>query len=118
MDRRSFGRRGASQPVRTQAPARPAAHFQRAGPALVHADLDLSPLPDAPSLDEELHAWKQQRAFVIPWKQLCLMATICFGLASFVLPSSVNGAVNWLLYGLTGMTFYAWFEARRARAKS
>ena len=117
MDRRSFGRRGASQPLRTQVPAKSAAQVQQPAPAVFGADLDLSRRPDSASLDEELHAWKQQRSFVVPWKQLCLMATLCFGLASFVLPSGVNSAVNWLLYGLTGMSFYAWFVARRARTK-
>lgn len=117
MDRRSFGRRGASQPVRPQAPARPAAHGPQSSPVPAAPNLSLPP-PQASLFDEDLHAWKQQRTFIIPWKQLCLMATICFGLASFVLPSSVNSAVNWLLYGLTGMSFYAWFMARRTRPKS
>jgi len=69
-------------------------------------------------MDKELLAWKQQRRFTIPWKQICLMGSICFGLASFILPGSVNGAVNWLLYALTAMSFWIWFKGRRARAKT
>ena len=69
-------------------------------------------------MDEELLAWKRQRRFMIPWKQVCLMASICFGFASFVLPASVNGAVNWMLYALTAMSFLVWFKGQRARAKA
>ena len=46
------------------------------------------------------------------------MASICFGIGSLVLPDDVNKAVNWLLYGLTAMTLYAWYTGRRARAKT
>jgi hypothetical protein len=45
------------------------------------------------------------------------MASICFGIASFVLPDDVNRSINWLLYGLTAMSFWVWFKGRRARAK-
>ena len=36
----------------------------------------------------------------MPWPQLSLMASLCFGIASFVLPDSVNDNVDWLLWGL------------------
>ena len=74
--------------------------------------------PSAPSLEQELQAWKQARSFKVPWRQLYLMASICFGLASFLLPASVNDGVDWLLYGLMAMSFYAWFSGRRAKAKN
>lgn len=78
--------------------------------------------PDGPALetlsvDEELLAWKAQRGLKLPWKQLYLMASVCFGIASFVLPDDVNQGVNWLLYGLAAMSLYAWYTGRRTRAK-
>ncbi len=69
-------------------------------------------------MDEELLAWKRQRTFTIPWKQICLIATLCFGLASFVLPAGINSAVNWVLYALTAISFYVWYTQRRARLKA
>jgi hypothetical protein len=91
---------------------------ERTGPVRVRVDTDSSPEHDAFSVDDEVRAWKAQRSFTIPWKQLCLMASICFGIASLVLPANVNAGVNWLLYGLTAMSFWVWFKGRRARAKS
>jgi hypothetical protein len=114
MDRRSFGRRGVSQSVASRvAPARasaddfvaPAATVQ---PESIHTF----------SVEDELDAWKQQRRYKVPWKQLCLMASICFGVGSLVLPDDVNRAVNWLLYGLMAMSLYAWYIGRRTRAKT
>jgi hypothetical protein len=77
--------------------------------------LDMEPAPD---LNAELREWKAQRAFVIPWRQISLMASLCFGLGSFVLPDSVSDYVNWLLYGLSAMSFYVWFSQRRAKKKT
>jgi len=49
------------------------------------------------SLDDELREWKlaRRRNLEIPWRPLSLMATLCFGIASFVLPDSVNDNVQW-----------------------
>jgi hypothetical protein len=117
MDRRSFGRRSASQPVRTRAFPSPAGGGAQAAPGLAGDDPDVPLTGGTSSSDEELRAWRQQRSLTIPWRQLCLMATICFGVASFVLPAGVNRAVDWLLYALTGMSLYAWLLARRSRTK-
>lgn len=72
-----------------------------------------------PSPDEELQAWKAERQRArwsrIPWRQLSLMASLCFGIGAFVLPDSVNDWAQWLLLGLMGASFYAGF-ARRRRA--
>jgi hypothetical protein len=74
----------------------------------------------APSIDDELRAWKQERRqhapFRIPWRQLSLMASLCFFIASFVLPESVNDDVDWLLYILAAMSLWVWFSGRRRRA--
>jgi hypothetical protein len=70
----------------------------------------------APSVEEELKQWKAQRRMKIPWRQISLMASLCFGIASFELPDSVNDEVNWLLYGLMAISFYVgvsgWFKKR------
>jgi hypothetical protein len=116
MNRASFGRRGASQAARAPAFVAPVVRHERTVP-VSQPDSGFPLAPDA-SVDDEVRAWKAQRSFTIPWKQLCLSASVCFGIASFVLPDNVNAAVNWLLYGLTAMSFWVWFKGRRARAKS
>jgi hypothetical protein len=70
---------------------------------------------EVPSLQEELRAWKQARGsnFVFPWRQVYLMASLCFGIASFVLPDSVNSNAGWLLWGLAAMSAYVWYSGRR-----
>ncbi len=74
---------------------------------------------DQPSLDAELGAWKQARGsqFKMPWSQLSLMASLCFGIASFVLPDSVNSNVDWLLWGLSIMSAWVWYSNRRKKKK-
>jgi hypothetical protein len=51
----------------------------------------------------------------MPWSSLYLMGSLSFGIASFVLPDSVNDAADWLLYVLCGASLWAWFSARRKR---
>jgi hypothetical protein len=105
---RSFGRRTTAQPQRPLARAvpQPAAVEVPGEPAF---SLEMQPSPD---VDAELREWKAQRSFRIPWRQLSLMASVCFGLASFVLPDSVNAGVDWVLYGLSAMSFYVWISGR------
>jgi len=108
-----FGRRGVPQrpPQRAAAPVaspRPAADLI--------ADRPLPTLSPAFARDDaELRAWKRERARQrqLPWRQISLMATLCFGLASFVLPSSVNGGVQWLLYALAAASLFAGLRRRR-----
>jgi hypothetical protein len=69
------------------------------------------------ALDEELRAWKKARRFQIPWRPLSWMASLSFGIASFVLPDSVNDNVNWLLYALMAASFCAGFIKRREAKK-
>lgn len=77
-----------------------------------------APPTGALSLEDELHEWKHNRAsgFQIPWRQISLMATLCFGIASFVLPDSTNDVVNWLLYALMAISFVVGISRRRKRA--
>ncbi len=120
----SFGRRVSSEPqrryARVEAPVVPqsvehdflAIHDERPSTYV--------PATDAPSLDDELREWKQSRkhGFRIPWRQVSLMASLCFGIASFVLPDSVNENVQWLLYALTAASLIAGFSRRRRDAKN
>ncbi len=120
---RSFGRRVNVQPRQPRA-AQPA---ERAVPSVDPALAEIpaahySPPParsDSPSLDDELRDWKQahRQEFNFPWRLLSLMATLCFGLASFVLPDSVNDNVQWLLYALAAASFLAGFAKRRHKAE-
>jgi hypothetical protein len=63
-------------------------------------------------IDHELEEWKQARKQQsrIPWPQLYLMASLCFGTASLVLPDSINDNLDWLLYGLMAASGYAGFS--------
>lgn len=70
--------------------------------------------PPVPSVDDELRQWKEERRkglfFRLPWKQFSLFASISFGVASFVLPDDVNDAVNYLLWGLSLISFAIWIS--------
>jgi hypothetical protein len=48
----------------------------------------------------------------VPWRQVALMASLCFGVAAFVLPDSVNETLHWILYGLVAMSLYAGLSRR------
>ncbi|MBU6456550.1 MAG: hypothetical protein KGK16_16720 [Bradyrhizobium sp.] len=80
----------------------------------------LSQQSEFSSVDEELRQWKlaRRRNFEIPWRPLSLMATLCFGIASLVLPDSVNDSVQWLLYALAAASLYAGFRKRRQHTKN
>ncbi|HEY4124923.1 MAG TPA: hypothetical protein VGM36_09940 [Rhizomicrobium sp.] len=121
MREASFGRRSVSQ----RAPRRVAAGIGNALPDFEQIARDEAPfLPQqqplpAPDLspDEELQAWKaerqRERLSRIPWRQISLMAGLCFGIAGFVLPDSVNDSVQWLLYALMAASFVAGLMRRR-----
>ncbi len=53
-----------------------------------------------------------KRRFKVPWRQVALMASFCFGVASFVLPDSLNNELDWLLYGLMAISGYVGFSGR------
>ena len=83
-------------------------------PAAEHA---LSPDAALPSVEEEIAAWKAEKGSVVPfpWRQLSLMAGLCFGVASFVLPAAINDTMQWPLYALTGISLYAGLHKRKAK---
>jgi hypothetical protein len=68
-----------------------------------------------PALDDELREWKQSRKRFahFPWRSLSLMASLCFGIASFALPDSVNEFVQWPLYALFGASLCVGLSGRR-----
>ncbi len=112
----AFGRRINPQAAYTpqRAPAQPAVAPKA---SVVDAQKPLAvPVEESP-LDLELQAWKQARGsqFKMPWSQLSLMASLCFGIASFVLPDSVNSNVDWLLWGLSGVSVFVWYTNRRKK---
>jgi hypothetical protein len=96
-----------------------AKRVQSTGPS-IERHVRLSEKSEFPSLDDELREWKlaRKRNFEIPWRPLSLMATLCFGIASFSLPDSVNDDVQWLLYALAAASLYAGFRIRRLHTKS
>lgn len=115
----AFGRRASSQaqPVARSARTRaePVA-LPETTPSEQSAFED-APVADTPSLDDELREWKRNRkaGFEMPWRQISLMASLCFGVASLVLPKETNDAVNWLLYGLMAISFAAGISRRRRK---
>ena len=72
--------------------------------------------PKFPLVDDDLREWKRARKpnFQTLWRPFFLVATLFFGIASLVLPDSVNDAVDWLLYAMMGLSFYSWIRSRRA----
>jgi hypothetical protein len=76
------------------------------------------PILPKSELDDGSQEWKQKNGFRVPWQILFLMSSLCFGVASFVLPDTVNDAVQWLLYGLMAAAIYAGFRKRRTETKS
>ena len=107
--RRTFGRRAAPQPTAPRA----------AIPAPVQPIVSSLP-PDVtfPSVEDEIEAWKAARGSVVafPWRQLSLMAGLCFGIASFVLPATVNAAIQWPLYALAAISLYVGLHKRKAKS--
>jgi hypothetical protein len=124
VNHRSFGRRENPPPssgrsMRTTETVAQATMVQSTEPSIERL-VRLPEKSELPSLDDELRQWKlaRRRNFEIPWRPLSLMATLCFGLASFALPDSVNDNVQWLLYALVAASLYAGFRKRRRHTNS
>lgn len=118
----SFGRRvtiqSQSRMARTKVEGDEQGGNAASGKAPLESPLQLFPAsPDLPSVEQELLEWRRGRqGFKVPWRPLSLMASLCFGIASLVLPASVNDNVQWLLYGLMAAGLYAGFSKRRRQA--
>jgi hypothetical protein len=113
VNQRSFGRRADRQPPARQAKNAIAVAASTAALSSAPAPPSLEMAP--PCLDEELLAWTKARKqnFKIPWRQVSLMASLCFGIASFVLPESLDDSIQWLLYALAAVSFCGGFIKRR-----
>lgn len=114
----TFGRRTTlqRQPLRATEkldPVPPSIKFVSAGDTA-----DQSPVAQwktaSSHVDDELQEWKRgrKRRSKSFWRQLALMASLCFGIASFVLPDSVNDILDWTLYALTAASLYAGLSGR------
>jgi hypothetical protein len=113
----TFGRRPAGQPSSSRTargkPARkaPPANLNKLFPssATPEAGPTIRSLGQAETGSSELDAWKsdRKRAFRLPWRQLSLIAGLSFGIGSFVLPESVTGVTDWVLYALMAASFAA-----------
>jgi hypothetical protein len=114
----SFGRRTTPQRQALRVSETVDAGRPSTKPDLAELAVDRSSVPQpqisSPHVDHELHEWKQARKqrYKIPWRQVSLMAALCFGIASLVLPDSVNENLDWLLYGLMAASFYAGVSRR------
>ncbi len=62
----------------------------------------------------EFHEWKKarKRHSGLPWRQISLMASVSFAVASLVLPDSVGDTLDWILYGLAAASAYAGLSRR------
>ena len=54
-----------------------------------------------------------RKNYRLPWRQIYLMASICFGIGYFVLPDSVNHTVQWLLLALGILSLVSSISAGR-----
>lgn len=128
QNRPAFGRRGTAQhrsPAQHRmksAPASraPAAHdaaFEDALADAYESDPVSPPAARTDPVDAELEEWKRGRKKLplFAWRPLYFMASICFGLASFVLPDSINNVVQWPLYALAAMSFIVGMKMRREK---
>ncbi len=114
---RTFGRRSHAQPqpsrveLKRDLPAHPTPSIVpdvavNVSPSL-HREIVTPYLNDGPREQGPV-----RRPFKWPWRQLALMASLCFGIASFVLPDSVNDQMDWVLYGLMALSAYAGLSRR------
>ena len=53
-----------------------------------------------------------KRKFKVPWRQVVLTASLCFGIGALVLPDTINDDLDWLLYGLMAISAYVGFSNR------
>jgi hypothetical protein len=123
MGQKTFGRRATGLAQIQQYP-RTAVVLDRSPAQVWTAEPSSLALPPATSavsqsVDDELREWKRERrlkhGFVVPWGPLSLMASLCFGVASFVLPDTVNDSVGWLLDALSVASMAAWLVRRHQR---
>jgi hypothetical protein len=104
-----FGRRVSVRPAAVPSPLPAMTKFSRAGNSPVLPE----PVPDA--VEDEIKAWKKARGPSLHLKPLALTASLCFGIASFALPATVNDWVQYPLYALSAASLYVGFRRRRVK---
>jgi hypothetical protein len=117
-NRQAFGRRISPQVQTAPVRVEPVAENVAAPDIpLVEEPLPLAPQEVQPSVEDELREWKlsRRKSFEVPWSQLSLVASLCFGIASLILPDSVNDNVQWLLYALMAASAWVAYSKRRRK---
>lgn len=117
MTQKPFGRR-VHEPSRSPPSAPPRVHVSRVVDAIDARSISQASLARSetgPTSDDELRDWKRARrqSYQLPWRQLSLMASLCFGVASLVLPDTVSDTLDWTLYSLMVTSFVAGVRRRR-----
>ena len=121
MTQRTFGRRVSFEPRPPRRSEEPCATAPLGGVAPARPSIDGASLTFGEiksSHDEELREWREARSrtYRFPWRQVLLMASLCFGVATFVLPDKVSDDLDWLLYGLMAASFIVGIRRRRSGA--
>ncbi len=106
---KNFGKRG----VPTAKP-RPASATAPSWPQAAPVPVQAAPAPDI-----ELETWKRARAKAhrLPWRQISFIASLCFGIASLVLPDDANTNLRIVVFALMGASFLAGLRQRRENKK-
>jgi hypothetical protein len=118
INQRPFGRRSNPQPQPSRVRQKLDLPAPDTNSIATHVSADQSVLLHKetifPHLDNEPREWEQPKTsrYKLPWRQLALIASLCFGVASFVLPDSVNDELDWLLYGFMAVSLYVGLSRR------
>ena len=118
INQRAFGRRTIPQPQPLRAGPKPHLSAPEAKPAVADMAADHTALLQReilfPQAGEDWRGKDQtiKPKFKVPWRQVALMASLCFGIASFVLPDTINDDLDWLLYGLMAISAYVGLSKR------
>jgi hypothetical protein len=108
---KTFGRRVNLQPA-TPRPAMPAQSLAEPTQIAIRPASRIPSDMAAPSRDDDFAERRRNRNRLVrfPWRPFLLMASLSFGIASFVLPDTVNDAVQYLLWALTAASLIAWIK--------
>ena len=118
INQRPFGRRSNPQPQTLRVRQKFDSSVPATNPTVLDVSADQSVLLHKetifPHPDKQPWEWERPETsrYKLPWRQLSLMASLCFGIASFVLPDSINDELDWLLYGLMAMSMYVGLSKR------
>ena len=118
INQRAFGRRTIPQPQPLRAGPKPHLPAPEAKPAIADMAAEHAALLQReilfPQASEDWRGKDQaiKPKFKVPWRQVALMASLCFGIASFVLPDTINDDLDWLLYGLMAISAYVGLSKR------